>query len=92
MSIELITMSSKGQVVLPMDMRKKLSLKTGDKLAVYLSNDVIMLKPIKIPTVDDFAEWLSEAQDWAASVGYEESDVDDVIKSVRERKHNENRH
>ena len=92
MSIELISMSSKGQIVLPISMRKSLSLKTGDKLAVYSSNGVIMLKPVKIPTVDDFAEWLVEAQEWAASVGYEESDVDDVIKSARERKRNENRH
>jgi len=74
MSIEIITMSSKGQVVLPMNMRKKLSLTTGDKLAVYLSDDVIMLKPVKIPTVDDFKELLPEAQKWAASVEYEKSD------------------
>ena len=44
-----------------------------------------MLKPVKIPPADDFSEWLAEARDWAASVGYEESDVNDVIKSVREK-------
>ena len=89
MGVELITMSSKGQVVLPVSMRKSLSLKTGDKLAVHSSNGVIMLKPVKIPPADDFSEWLAEARDWAASVGYEESDVNDVIKSVRERKRSE---
>ena len=28
---------------------------------------------------------LDEAQKWAASVGYEENDVNDIIKSVRKR-------
>ena len=92
MNTELITMSSKGQIILPMSMRKSLSLKTGDKLAVHSSNGVIMLKPVAIPTADDFSEWLLEAQEWAASVGYKEGDVNDIIKSVRERKRNENRH
>ena len=55
-------------------------------MAVYASDDVIMLKPIKIPSVDDVEQLLDEAQEWAASVGYQESDVNDIIKSVRRKK------
>lgn len=29
---------------------------------------------------------LAEAQEWAASVGYKEDDVNDIIKSVRKNK------
>jgi hypothetical protein len=63
-----------------------MSIDAGDKLVAYTSGDVIMLKAIKLPTVEEFEASLDEAQEWAASVGYEESDVNDIIKSVRKNK------
>ena len=86
MSIDVLTVSSKGQVVLPAEVRRKLSIESGAKLAVYISGDVIMMKPITIPTERDFAKRLDEAKEWAASVGYRESDVNDIIKDVRRKK------
>ena len=86
MSVEVLTVSSKGQISIPLEIRKKMSIARGDKMAVYASDDVIMLKPIKIPSEDDFEQLLDEAQEWAASVGYQESDVNDIIKSVRKKK------
>ena len=76
MSIDVLTVSSKGQIVLPAEA----------KLAAYASDDVIMLKLITIPTERDFSERLDEAREWAASVGYQESDVNDIIKEVRRKK------
>ena len=73
MSIDVLTVSSKGQIVLPAE-------------AAYASDDVIMLKLITIPTERDFSERLDEAREWAASVGYQESDVNDIIKEVRRKK------
>ena len=87
MSVEVLTVSSKGQVVLPAAIRKKLSIGSGSKLAAYASGDVIMLKPITIPTEADFSARLDEAKEWASSVGYEEPDVNDIIKQTRKRKH-----
>ena len=86
MGVEVLTVSSKGQISIPLEIRKKMSIARGDKLAAYASDDVIMLKPIKIPSEDDFEQLLDEAQEWAASVGYQESDVNDIIKSVRRKK------
>ena len=85
MDAQVLTVSSKGQISLPISMRKKLSIKSGDKLAIYTSGDVIMLKVLKLPTAEEFKASLDAAQDWAASVGYEESDVNDIIQSVRKR-------
>lgn len=87
MGIDVLTVSSKGQVVIPAEMRKKLSIESGSKLAAYVSGDVIMLMPIVVPTEQDFADRLDEAKEWAASVGYVESDVADIIKDVRRKKH-----
>lgn len=73
MSVEVLTVSSKGQIVLPIKMRKAIGISDGDKLAAYTSDDgVIMLKIVKIPTVQDFKTNLQEAENWAKSVGYQE--------------------
>ena len=87
MSVDVLTVSSKGQVVLPASMRKSLSIESGSKLAAYASDDFIILKVLHIPAIDDFRSKLDEAQEWAASVGYTEEDVNDIIKSVRAEKH-----
>ena len=86
MNTQILTVSSKGQISLPVNIRKLLSIETGDKLIAYTSGDVIMLKTWKLPTAEEFEASLDEAQKWAASVGYEESDVDDIIKSARRNK------
>jgi AbrB family looped-hinge helix DNA binding protein len=86
MSTQVLTVSSKGQISIPVSMRKLLSIETGDKLVAYASGDAIMLKTLKLPSAEEFEASMNQAQDWAASVGYEESDVDEIIKSVRQRK------
>lgn len=86
MSTQVLTVSSKGQISLPISMRKLLSIETGDKLVAYASGDIIILKTLKLPSAEEFEASMNKAQEWAASVGYEESDVDEIIKSVRRRK------
>ena len=86
MNAQVLTVSSKGQISLPVNIRRKLSIDAGDKLVLYASGDSIMLKTLKLPTAAEFEASLDEAQAWAASVGYEEEDVNDIIKSVRQRK------
>ena len=85
--MDVVTVSSKGQVVLPAGMRAALSIADGDRLAVYAADGIIMMKPVKLPTQQEFLRHLDEAKEWAASVGYKEEDVSDVIKDVRKRKH-----
>lgn len=86
MNAQVLTVSSKGQISLPVNIRRKLSIDAGDKLVLYASGDSIMLKTLKLPTAAEFEASLDEAQAWAASVGYQEEDVNDIIKSVRQRK------
>lgn len=45
-----------------------------------------MLKTLKLPSAEEFEASLDEAQKWAAFVGYDEIDVNDIIKSVRKKK------
>lgn len=86
MNTQILTVSSKGQISLPVSIRKLLSIGAGDKLVAYTSGDVIMLKTLKLPSAEEFEASLDEAQAWAASVGYDESDVAEIIKSARRKK------
>ncbi|PKL65251.1 MAG: AbrB family transcriptional regulator [Methanomicrobiales archaeon HGW-Methanomicrobiales-3] len=44
--MEVVTLSSKGQIVIPAKVRKKLSLKEGDSLVLVEENDAIRLQPL----------------------------------------------
>jgi AbrB family looped-hinge helix DNA binding protein len=44
--MEVVTLSSKGQVVIPAKIRKKFSLKEGDSLVLVEENDGIRLQPL----------------------------------------------
>lgn len=54
MNTQVLTVSSKGQISLPVAIRKLLSIDAGDKLVAYASGDVIMLKTLKLPTAEEF--------------------------------------
>ena len=83
MSIEVITVSSKGQIALPAGMRKRMSINQGDKFAAYEDGNVIVLKPLKVPSEDEFKMWLEEASEWASASGLEEAQLSDIIKEYR---------
>lgn len=86
MNTEILSVSSKGQVVLPVKIRKQLSIDNNSKLAVNIANNVIMLKVIDIPTENEFQKMLDKAKSWAKSVGYKKSDVNNIIKAKRRSK------
>ena len=65
MAVDVLTVSTKGQIVLPAPIRKALSIKSGDRLAAYAIGDTVMLKPVRVPTEEDFKAWLDEVQAWA---------------------------
>ncbi len=86
MNVDIVRVSSKGQISLPVDMRKALSISDGDSLAIFATDEVIVMRPLKLPTAEEFSGWLEEAQAWAKEAGYTEDDLGGIIKSVRKRK------
>lgn len=53
MDIELIKMSSKGQVVIPQKVRDSLNAKEGTVFAVLSTTDTVLLKKIQTPSKDE---------------------------------------
>ena len=79
-------MSSKGQVVIPEDIRNRLKLRNGSRFVVVGKDDVIILKTIAPPTMAEFDLLVSEARKQAQKARMKPTDISDALKKVRRRK------
>ncbi len=79
-------MSSKGQVVIPEDIRKRLKLKAGSQFVVVGENDVVILKAISPPSMNEFDTLIAEARRQGKEAGLKQSDITKAIAKVRSRK------
>ena len=79
-------MSSKGQVVIPEDIRKRLKLKAGSQFVVVGENDVVILKAISPPSMNEFDTLIAEARRLGKEAGLKQSDITEAIAKVRDRK------
>ncbi len=78
-------MSSKGQVVIPEAIRKRLNLKEGDQFVVLGEGDVVILKAITAPTLSDFDSLIDQARKQAEESGLKRSDIDKAVAKARGR-------
>jgi len=76
-------LSSKGQVVIPEDVRDRLGLKPGDQFVVVGEGDVVILKTISPPAMKEFDGLVSKARSQARRAGLKPSDVTTAIRKVR---------
>ncbi|MBI5674917.1 MAG: AbrB/MazE/SpoVT family DNA-binding domain-containing protein [Nitrospirae bacterium] len=79
-------MSSKGQVVIPEDIRRRLGLKSGAQFVVVGKNDVVILKSIAQPSMTEFDQLISDARTQARKAGMKRADVTSMIQKVRKQK------
>ena len=59
MTIETTKMSSKGQIVIPQDIREEINAKEGTIFAILGSNDTIILKKIETPSKETLIKELT---------------------------------
>ena len=76
-------MSSKGQVVIPENIRKQLNLIEGTQFVVIGDKDVVMLKTIEAPVISDFDEMVQQARMQAKNAKLKRSDIPEAIKKAR---------
>ncbi|MBP7161798.1 AbrB/MazE/SpoVT family DNA-binding domain-containing protein [Myxococcota bacterium] len=79
-------MSSKGQVVIPEDIRKRLNLKAGSQFVVMGEDGVVILKAIEAPSMKDFDALVREARKQARQAGLKQSDLGKAIVKARAHK------
>ena len=79
-------MSSKGQIVIPEDIRKQLKLKAGSQFVVVGDKDTVILKTVTQPPLDEFEYLLKHACKQARKVGMKRSDIKNAVAKVPEKK------
>jgi AbrB family looped-hinge helix DNA binding protein len=79
-------MSSKGQVVIPEDIRKRLNLSEGTQFVVTGKDDVVILKAISEPSLDEFESLIQEARTQAKQAGLKKSDITKAVSKARGNK------
>jgi len=79
-------LSSKGQVVIPEDIRKALGLVAGVPLLVMGEKDIVILKVIKQPRIEDFDDLITKARKQAKKAGISKEDITSAIKKARRKK------
>lgn len=79
-------MSSRGQVVIPEDIRRRLGLKPGSQFVVVGEKDTVILKTISPPTMKEFDRLITQARKQARSAGLKRSNIKETVAKVRARK------
>ena len=81
---DLTIMSSKGQVVVPKNLREELGLRNGTAFAVFGKDDTLILKKVNIPSAKEaFAKIHKFGTQFAKNKGLKESSVEDIIHKGR---------
>ena len=75
---DIIKVSSKGQIVIPKEIRKKLGVKGGEKLLVLTRNGDILLRKTEEISIEDIAKKIEKA------TKEESIDVDKIVAEAVE--------
>jgi len=79
--IEMGTMSSRGQICIPNDIREDMGLEEGSKVLFVLTDDSLLIKKVNMKT---FAEITKPLKDAPKKI--KESEVVDLIHKIRKEK------
>ena len=87
MHAETIKMSSRGQIVIPQDIREELKASEGTIFSVVSAKDTIILKKLLTPSKEELIKEMGaialEGRKRAEKLGIKESDVPELIQRVR---------
>ena len=76
-------MSSKGQVVIPEQIRVQLELEAGSRFVVVGDKDVVILKRITKPALREFDGLIKQARSQAVAAGLKKTDIENAVKQAR---------
>ena len=78
--VEMGTVSSRGQICIPSDMRDEMGLKEGNKVLFVLTGDSLIMKKITTQTWTEITKPLKEAMKKTET---KESDVSNIVHRFR---------
>lgn len=78
-------LSSKGQVVIPEEVRNQLGLRTGDQFVVIAEGDVVILKTLNPPSMKEFDALISHARKQAKTAKLTKKSLEKLVKEARRK-------
>lgn len=82
--IDIVTLSSRGQVSIPADVRRDLDLEEGEKLLVASEGDSIVLKKVDPSVVErSLEDVLTPMWEKAAAAGLDDADAEELVDEHR---------
>ena len=82
-AVEITSVSSKGQFVIPQDIRNQLNITVGTKLFVMTDGENILLKPVEEPRINTFNRLITQSRKIAKEKGIKKTDLAAIIKESR---------
>lgn len=90
MHVEIVKVSSKGQLVIPKETRDEMGIEEGTAFALAVRGDTIVLKRMLPPTEEQFwKDWETmgkEGKKRLQKKGLTERDIPDLIEKHRKRR------
>jgi AbrB family looped-hinge helix DNA binding protein len=83
MQVQVASVSTKGQVVIPGAIRSKLGITAGTRLVVITDGENVLMKPVRAPKLEEFGTLLEESRNAAETAGLAADSVKDVIAEAR---------
>ncbi|MCX2819175.1 AbrB/MazE/SpoVT family DNA-binding domain-containing protein [Haladaptatus sp. F3-133] len=82
--VEMVTVSSRGQISIPADLRREMEIDEGTKLLVVSEGDNILLRKVDESTVkDSFEDILKPMWGKAEEEGLDEEDAESLVHESR---------
>ena len=89
MAVEMVKMSSKGQIVIPQGIRAEIRASEGTMFAVVSGRDSIVLKKVAIPSKEELicelGEIAKEGKKRLETKGIKEADISGIVEKSRKR-------
>ena len=82
-NIEITSVSSRGQIVIPQGLRNKMKSHTGENFVVIGEKNTIVLKKLEMPSFSGIDKLLKKTRNFAKQKGLKELDVESAIKQAR---------
>ena len=89
MAVEMIKMSSKGQIVIPQNIRAEIHASEGTMFAVVSGRDSIVLKKVATPSkeelINELKEIAKEGKKRLEARSIKEADIQSIVEKARKR-------
>ncbi len=81
--VAITKMSSRGQIVVPKNLREAMGISSGEVFALFGNSDTIILKRLDVPSKSQFEKLMKWGQEFAEKKGIKREDVKKAIEASR---------